>query len=660
MAKTFLTALDVRAYLDMNKNELRNAQIQNLASDPGTPVNGQIYYNTSNNTLRYYNGSTFTTLTTGSGMTFGSVTGLTVGGSNSDGVGTDAARNDHVHSLPNWGSVTAQTSFGASSGNGAAGTFARSDHTHGTPAAPTASSVGAVANALATPSIYAAATGSRPAAGTAGALFVDTTTKRLQRDNGSTWDDLMAFAAPSASAVGDAQNAGTASTYARSDHVHAREAFATPSLTLGTANAAGSAATLLRSDATILVFDATSPSTQAIGDSAVVGVATTAARRDHKHAMPAFATPALTLSTSNSAGAATTLLRSDATIAVFDATVPTTIAAGAAAAAGSAGVAARRDHTHGAPAFASPSSGTSFGTSTSDGVASTLARSDHQHGTPAHAAAAHSAIKLSDLAAATADYSMGGFKITSLGTPSAATDAATKGYVDSVSQGLDFKSSVRLASTSNVTLASGFENGDTIDGVALVTGDRILIAGQSSAAENGIYTVNVSGAPTRATDADASGEISVGTVMYVEAGTANGGQLWVCTATGATPWVPGSSTSTWTMYFQLTSTQAGAGLTASGDVMAVGAGTGISVAADAVSVDTTVVPLKYAVTLNGSATSYVVTHNLGTRDVIARVFTNSGVYDEVEVDIERTSTNTITVRFATAPASDAYRCVVHA
>ena len=61
---------------------------------------------------------------------------------------------------------------------------------------------------------------------------------------------------------------------------------------------------------------------------------------------------------------------------------------------------------------------------------------------------------------------------------------------------------------------------------------------------------------------------------------------------------------------------------------------------------------------DGSATSYVVTHNLNTRDVIIRVFPNSGQYDDVEVDVQRTSTTTATLVFATVPASNAYRVVV--
>jgi hypothetical protein len=115
---------------------------------------------------------------------------------------------------------------------------------------------------------------------------------------------------------------------------------------LGTAGTVGTSASVLRADATIAAFDAVAPSTQAIGDAAVVGSAAFAARRDHKHAMPAFASPAFVLSTAAAAGSAVTLVRSDATIPIFEATVPTTVAPGDAAGAGSAAFAARRDHAH--------------------------------------------------------------------------------------------------------------------------------------------------------------------------------------------------------------------------------------------------------------------------------------------------------------------------
>lgn len=105
--------------------------------------------------------------------------------------------------------------------------------------------------------------------------------------------------------------------------------------------------------------------------------------------------------------------------------------------------------------------------------------------------------------------------------------AATKQYVDAVANGLDFKASVLVATTAAGVLASDFENGSTLDGVTLATGDRILIKNQTDASENGIYTVNVSGAPTRSVDADTDAEVTKGMFMFVESGTTNAASAWV-------------------------------------------------------------------------------------------------------------------------------------
>jgi hypothetical protein len=104
-------------------------------------------------------------------------------------------------------------------------------------------------------------------------------------------------------------------------------------------------------------------------------------------------------------------------------------------------------------------------------------------------------------------------------------------YADNVANGLDVKDSVRLASTTNVVLASAVENGDTLDGVALVTGNRILLKNQTTATENGIYVVAASGAPSRAADAD-QGDLSGGSFFFVEEGTANADNGFVCTNNG--------------------------------------------------------------------------------------------------------------------------------
>lgn len=126
-----------------------------------------------------------------------------------------------------------------------------------------------------------------------------------------------------------------------------------------------------------------------------------------------------------------------------------------------------------------------------------------------------------------------GGSITGMSSPSGSSDVATKGYVDSVVTGIsNFKTAVRAASTVNATLSSAFENGDTLDGVVLATGDRILIKNQTTATENGIYTVNASGAPTRATDADLGSEL-VAAVVVVSAGS-QATTSWICTNTSIT------------------------------------------------------------------------------------------------------------------------------
>lgn len=140
-------------------------------------------------------------------------------------------------------------------------------------------------------------------------------------------------------------------------------------------------------------------------------------------------------------------------------------------------------------------------------------------------------IKKDGSVAFTGDQSMGGNQLTNLGAPSASTDAATKQYVDNVAEGLKPKAAVRVATTTAGTLATSFENGDTIDGVTLATGDRLLLKDQAAPAENGIYIVQASGAPVRSTDFDSLSPIDEinGAIVAVQEGTANAGKIFVQT-----------------------------------------------------------------------------------------------------------------------------------
>ena len=164
---------------------------------------------------------------------------------------------------------------------------------------------------------------------------------------------------------------------------------------------------------------------------------------------------------------------------------------------------------------------------------------------------------------------MGTNKITGLGYPTASTDAASKLYVDTVAQGLDAKYSVVATTTVNGTLATAYENGDIIDGVTLATGNRILIKDQTTATENGIYVVNVSGAPTRATDF-ATGATVAGAFVFIEQGTLYADTGFVCTSNTGTDIVDTDSLA-FVQFSSAGQITAGTGLTKTGNTLSVNA-----------------------------------------------------------------------------------------
>ena len=128
MARKFLTAID------LGKNELQNAAVQSLAGAPGSPVKFQLYGNTGDNTLYWWDGAQWIAAKAAAGATpAGTVTTQAVGDAAVVGVSTNFAREDHKHGMPAFANPTATTTFGLSVVNGSAATIARSDHTHGTP-----------------------------------------------------------------------------------------------------------------------------------------------------------------------------------------------------------------------------------------------------------------------------------------------------------------------------------------------------------------------------------------------------------------------------------------------------------------------------------------------------------------------------------------------
>lgn len=190
---------------------------------------------------------------------------------------------------------------------------------------------------------------------------------------------------------------------------------------------------------------------------------------------------------------------------------------------------------------------------------------------------------LTDLSAPTADFGFGGYKLTNLADPVNAQDAATKNYVDSTAQGLDVKASVRCASTANIATLSGLL---TVDGVTVVSGDRVLVKNQSTQSQNGIYVAS-STAWSRSSDMDAWSDFP-GAFTFVEEGTSNADTGWVCTVNqGGTL---GTTAITWAQFSGAGTYTAGNGLTLVGSQFsAVGTTDRISVGAGGIDIASTYV-----------------------------------------------------------------------
>lgn len=139
--------------------------------------------------------------------------------------------------------------------------------------------------------------------------------------------------------------------------------------------------------------------------------------------------------------------------------------------------------------------------------------------------------RLDEMAAPTSDVSANSNKITNLTDGVSNQDAVSVKQLNDKIDGLKHKEPVRAASTANGTLATDFENTDTLDGVTLATGDRILLKDQSTGSENGIYVVQASGVPVRATDFDLGSEVDNAAIL-VDEGTANGEKRYTLTNDG--------------------------------------------------------------------------------------------------------------------------------
>jgi hypothetical protein len=622
MSRIFLTNIN------LSQNELQNARIQNLATNPTSPVAGQIYYNTGDNTLRYYNGSAWLTLAQGGSVNdaiaayIATITTNSISEGSTNLYFTDERAQDAIGNAVGTG-LSYNDTTGAISVN--------------TSVIATASSVTNAINALSTTDIEEGTnlyyTDERAQDAIANAIALGTHSNIT-----ITYDDAtnkFTFAAENGVADSNTDNLSEGSTNKYFTDERAQDAVG---------NAVGTGLTYNDSTGAISV---TANTYDAYGSaSTVAGNLTTHESDTSAHGV-----------TGNVVGTTDTQTLTNKTLTSPKINEDVVLTA------------------------------TATELNYVDGVTSAI-----QTQLDAKLALAGGTM--------TGAIAMGTNKITGLGTPTADTDAATKAYVDAARSGLDVKASVRAATTAGITLSGE----QTIDGVSVVAGDRVLVKNQGTGSENGIYVASASGW-SRADDANISAEVTAGMFTFVAEGTVNADSGWVLTTNDAI--TLGTTALAFAQFSGAGQITAGAGLTKNGNTLdAVGTADRITVNADSIDIASTYAGQNTITTVgtittgtwNGTAiaianggtgattaagartnlgattkyteanlllqpasgsVTWVVNHGLGTRNSNVQVFELSS-YAQVEVDVVRTNTNAVTLSWVASAnvAADSYQVVV--